>query len=331
MRIRLAVPDHNISADIVDHALEAVTRTNERLIEEGRVPLADEAIRRGVKWQPEPPGDEHFDHALTVVKRGHGDCDDLAPYKAASLRVTGEDPDARATIIPSGKNKWHAIVERSDGSIDDPSADAGMYEYRPKGMGIQPKLKGGVRTPTIHTTNVHGTWVARCDAPWQQSDYALSSHAAHPNKVAAVRRAIMGAAIVGDASGAVHPVHLERMAALDELLKGVPPQHVLQACREYLRDHGQPEHVVGSFFGNILKSAAHLVPIPGVSQAYDLASSAASALGPHHARGAAPAQQAPEASGGAPGGGGHYAPHFQAPQYQAPHYGAPPVVVIKGW
>jgi hypothetical protein len=331
MRIRLAVPDSNISADIVDHALEAVTRTNERLLEEGRVPLADDAIRRGVKWAPEPPGDEHFDHALTVVKRGHGDCDDLAPYKAASLRVTGEDPDARATIIPSGPNKWHAIVLRGDGSVDDPSADAGMYEYRKKSLPLQPKMRGGVRTPTIHTSVVGGVHVARCDVPWRSSDYALSSHAAGPNRVSAVRRAIVGACIVGDASGAVTPDMVQRMAMLDELLKGVPPEHVRAACLAWLQEHGQPATAVGSFFGNVLKGAAHLVPIPGVSQAFDFASGAASALSHHHGgRGGAPGSP-PVAPDMGPTSSGHYAPSFAAPHYEAPHYGAPPVVVVRGW
>lgn len=255
MRIRLAVPDAAITPAVLDTALEAVTRTNERLLADGQVPTADEGIRKGVKWKPEPPGDEHFDHAKTVMSRGHGDCDDLAPWHAASLRVTGEDPEAKAIVLKSGPKRWHAVVQRSDGSIDDPSADAGMYEYRSP---IQARLRGSTNRPNIATKQVAGVWSARCDVPWRGTRFALSSHAAHPSRLHAVRRAIVGACLVGEASAAVAPEMIQRLALLDELLRGVPPHLVRQACAEYLRAHPE-ENVsgesVGSLFGSVFKAA----------------------------------------------------------------------------
>src|SRR5271166_405941 len=127
MRIEVVVPEAEVTAPILDAALEPVTRLDEQLLASGAVPTIDRALKNGaVKWQAEPPGAERFDHAATVMNRGWGDCDDLAPWAAATLRFTGEDPDAKAVVKRSGPKKWHAVVQRGDGSIDDPSRRAGM-------------------------------------------------------------------------------------------------------------------------------------------------------------------------------------------------------------
>jgi hypothetical protein len=125
MRIRISVPEEHVEPSVINAALEAVTRLDHNMIASGDAPLFDPS-NPGVKWRPEPMGDEHFDNAGTVEQRGWGDCDDLAPWRAASLRATGEDPGAVAIVVPSGPNMFHAIVRRSDGSNDDPSQDAGM-------------------------------------------------------------------------------------------------------------------------------------------------------------------------------------------------------------
>ena len=64
MRIQVAIPEQNVSADILNAALEPVTRLDEQLIKEQRAPTFDRALKMGlVRWQPEPPGGERFDHA----------------------------------------------------------------------------------------------------------------------------------------------------------------------------------------------------------------------------------------------------------------------------
>jgi hypothetical protein len=110
VRIRIAVPDDHVSPEIIDPVLEAVTRLNQNLIEQGQSPTASELVAKGAIWRPENMGDEHFDNGPTIASRGWGDCDDWAPLKAAELRATGEDPDAVARVIPSGPNTYHAIV-----------------------------------------------------------------------------------------------------------------------------------------------------------------------------------------------------------------------------
>jgi hypothetical protein len=130
MRIRIAVPEEHVHPNVVDAALESVTRLNEHMIRAGQTPTSHELVKQGAIWRPENMGDEHFDHGGTIAARGWGDCDDWAPLHAATLRASGEDPGATARVIPSGPSTYHAIVQRSDGSIDDPSIAAGMHANR---------------------------------------------------------------------------------------------------------------------------------------------------------------------------------------------------------
>lgn len=131
MRIRIAVPDEHVTPDVINPVLEAVTRLNDHMITSGQTPTSHELLRAGARWRPENMGDEHFDHGATIASRGWGDCDDWAPLHASTLRTSGRDPGARAIVIPSGPNTFHAVVQRSDGSIEDPSVAAGMKAPHP--------------------------------------------------------------------------------------------------------------------------------------------------------------------------------------------------------
>jgi hypothetical protein len=126
MRIKVAVPEENVDPTVINAALEAVTALDESMIRQGTSPTADALIADGAVWRPEPPGDECFDHGGTIAARGWGDCDDWAPLGAATLRTSGEDPGAKAVVIPSGPMTYHAVVQRSDGTLEDPSVAAGM-------------------------------------------------------------------------------------------------------------------------------------------------------------------------------------------------------------
>lgn len=125
MRIRLTVPGEP-NAETLGIALEAATRLAQHDMSMGDIPPIEDAIRQGIEWQPEPEGDESFDKPSTVLHRGWGDCDDLAPWLAAEMRETGFDGGASAIAIPSGHRTWHAIVKTSDGQLYDPSLWAGM-------------------------------------------------------------------------------------------------------------------------------------------------------------------------------------------------------------
>jgi hypothetical protein len=284
MRIAVAVPEPHVSAPVLNAALEGVTRLNEELLKEGAVPTFREAVDH-VRWKPEPPGGEHFDHAGIVDHRGWGDCDDLAPWHAASLRVTGEDPKARAVARRSGPNRWHCEVLRHDGSKDDPSIEAGMPH--PGGVVgtraatlpvmFQRSSVSGVYMPVPHLAmrpvqDRHGrpeAWQARTDLPWHwqpgtsASDVAMVSLHRSPISDQALVGACEGAIALGEASGFASEDDLDRLEAIIEACHG--------ATWEDLADEYGPEHataagqVVGSFFGNIAKKISRAVKHPGKS------------------------------------------------------------------
>jgi hypothetical protein len=270
MRINVAIPEAHVDAPPLDAALEAVTRLNETLLEKGVVPTAREAIHKhGIRWRPEPPGDEHFDHAQTVLQRGHGDCDDLAPWHSASLRHTGEDPGAEAIVKRSGPNRWHAVVKRSDGSIDDPSREAGMGA--PRGVSgawlplmSQPASVVGAYAvrPQIALRPVRGAFQARADMPWQwrekldeppsPTDYAMSTLHTAPVASTALVGALDGACQLAIADGHADPEHIARLCCLADAVEGADFDELAGV---YGEEHAEAaRQIVGSFFGHLFKA-----------------------------------------------------------------------------
>lgn len=152
MRATLNVPDE-LGAHALDAALEG-------LVGLGVVELSQPTVdgqgwptlyTSGVQYQREGAGSERWLTPSQVIAAGVGDCEDLAAYRTSELRVTGEDPDARARVIRSGPRTWHAIVERGDGRLEDPSRVLGMGAVELGSMGdweITLRREG------------RGTWVA---------------------------------------------------------------------------------------------------------------------------------------------------------------------------
>lgn len=284
MRINIAVPEKHVTKPVLDGALESVTRLDEELIREGAVPTFAEGVG-SVRWQPEPPGQEHFDHAAKVLSRGHGDCDDLAPWHAASLRVTGEDPDARAIVKRSGPQRWHAVVERGDGSIDDPSREAGMGRNREgvSGCGLplmRPFERGVVSglevqrpqfslRPILERGEVIG-FGARVDMPWNvmgefQTPLEAAMAALHRAPVAsqAIVGACRGAVRLGDASGFVDDAVIERIEAIGEYIDG---EDIDEIRRIYGEEHALAAEQVGAGFFKMLGRGLKKVALPIASK-----------------------------------------------------------------
>jgi hypothetical protein len=152
MRIRLSVPEEHVEPEVINAALEAVTRLDEHMIRSGESPTSHELVAAGARWKPEPPGDEHFDHGKTIAARGWGDCDDWAPLHAATMRANGDDPGARAVVVPSGKNTWHAMVETGDGQLLRGAEDISVMA----GMGApKHKVIGGAETIDVAACDPH--------------------------------------------------------------------------------------------------------------------------------------------------------------------------------
>ena len=318
MRINVAIPEAHVKKPVLDAALEAVTRLNEDLIATGKSPTSRQLIAQGARWEPEKPGDEHFDHGGLISARGHGDCDDWAPLHAATLRVTGEDPGAKAIVRKSGPKRWHAIVQRSNGTIDDPSLAAGMpgpgtlgvigaslpMMTRPERANVSGTF---IATPHLALRPMGGrhgqveSWQARTDLPWHwhptgtPSDLAMVTLHQSPVSSQAVVGALRGAWQLGMASRTAHPEQLKRLSALADACEGCPYEELEQ---RYGKQHADAAAAtVGAFFGKafrgikrfakkaispLAKGALSFVPGAGLAS---LALSAASpALKKHVAR-----------------------------------------------
>ena len=160
-------------ASVARYFLRGVILANRLLIRAGLVPPL---YKSGVRYRPEPwPSTcekcgaknaphcnrcercnsnklervEEFADALTVLGRGWGDCDDLAPWRAAELQEQG---DAKADCKISWKVRcrncafrvvdrtkpcprcrsmrrfrvFHVTTRRGDGRVEDPSQYLGM-------------------------------------------------------------------------------------------------------------------------------------------------------------------------------------------------------------
>lgn len=123
MRAMLDIPD-DLSGAALDAALEGLVQLGMLDLEEGRAPLSP--VGSGVVYAREPRGSERWMPPSMVLGRGQGDCEDLAGWYTAGLRVSGIDPEARAVAVRTSPRTWHAVVQRSDGTLEDPSAELGM-------------------------------------------------------------------------------------------------------------------------------------------------------------------------------------------------------------
>lgn len=122
MEARIDIPDvlSYAGLDAALRGLEALAEAD--LMSQPFLPLYES----GVVYQREPRGQERWLTPSRVVERGVGDCEDLAAWRSAELHVTGEDPWAQTEVVQTSPTTWHAVVLRSDGSYEDPSAMLGM-------------------------------------------------------------------------------------------------------------------------------------------------------------------------------------------------------------
>jgi hypothetical protein len=235
MRLAVTIPEQHVSAGVLNAGLETNTRVNEALLRAQQVPTFRQAMQRGLyRWRPEPPGEERFDHAGITIRRGWADCDDIAPHAAASYRVTGEDPGARAVAVRSGPNRWHAVVQRSSGQLEDPSRTAGMG-HRVLGVCgavLAPMFRGqpaGVNgddeaRPAVAVRRWGKLWQGRVDLPWNETDYSLTALHEAPTAPTALVGAIRGVTAAGGLMGVGSRDARARLAAITGLLQRQDPR-----------------------------------------------------------------------------------------------------------
>jgi hypothetical protein len=107
--------------------LDALVLVNRLYLRTHHVPPL---YRSGVRYKQEPDDGtpEEFAAIPEVLRRGWGDCDDLAPWRVAELQEAGERARVRITWRrrPNGRRLYHVVVRRADGSVEDPSRLLGM-------------------------------------------------------------------------------------------------------------------------------------------------------------------------------------------------------------
>lgn len=152
--VHLSLPDTDDGAHFapLQIALEGLSRLDEwhirRALRRALTGLPTEEIPplydSGVVYREEAPGHEDWLDAPAVVSQGHADCEDLAAYRAAELRVAGYpcEPVIKWQWIPRDmmirqgypadklpdRGVWmvHCCVRYADGSVEDPSKILGM-------------------------------------------------------------------------------------------------------------------------------------------------------------------------------------------------------------
>jgi hypothetical protein len=82
-----------------------------------------------VRYVEEPPGQEDWQDVGTCLRIGRADCDDLACWRAAEIRVrhgARAFPVYKAQERKDGSMLYHILTSWPDGKIEDPSAIRGM-------------------------------------------------------------------------------------------------------------------------------------------------------------------------------------------------------------
>lgn len=88
-------------------------------------PNAPNLYESGVRYKTQPMGCEHFAPIPLVLAAGSGDCDQLAPWRAAELRVR-KGIKALPEVKQMGPGLFHVFVRLPDRSVEDVSAHLGM-------------------------------------------------------------------------------------------------------------------------------------------------------------------------------------------------------------
>lgn len=288
MQVKLTIPAGDVDEGTLTAALQSATAVAERQIP--ALPTIQDAIRvHGVRWRPEPPGQgyESFDHPKDVLARRWGDCDDLAPWLAAQHHVLGTDRGAQAFAVRSGPRKWHALVRRSNGRIEDPSEWAGMPKRREgswQGAPVERPLhqRAGATWPAfdlrpivVGEATAPGTleylrrfealspapaFVCRIDAPCFNSRNGVSIRRAASTPQEAVRRALRTTAVLGGQFGTMDRDIVRRYAALSRVLDGRP---LADVCGWY----GVDQDEIGAFIPAILSAVGGALAAAGTGGA----------------------------------------------------------------
>jgi hypothetical protein len=173
----MVIPD-SLGAHALDAALEGLVQASSLDLQEGGVHGGFPSLyESGVRYEREH-GTERWLTPSSVLACGVGDCEDLAAWRAAECRVSGEDPYAVARVMRSGPRTWHAVVQHGDGTYEDPSRVLGMgYDVLGSlddwGIVCEPTRRGGWRCRIARgDSGVVGVAPYGHDALWHAAELA---------------------------------------------------------------------------------------------------------------------------------------------------------------
>jgi len=140
---------------------------------------------------------DEWENIKQVLAVKCGDCEDLVGWRVAELRVRDNEA-ARGVVKRTGPSLWHALVQRADGRIEDPSRHLGMgggnmggntpmtriqFYVRPDGQGgyvgelIMPTIPGAAGPAQLATRAKGKTKANAVQSAAELADQALSNPA----------------------------------------------------------------------------------------------------------------------------------------------------------
>ncbi len=117
---------------VLQYLLEALTMANVAYLLDH--PATPDLYASGVRYLQEPDGRDEWQDIPDTLARQSGDCEDLACWRVAELRVRHGEPNATRSISVStlldGRGRpvtmYHITVLRQNGEQEDPSRKLGM-------------------------------------------------------------------------------------------------------------------------------------------------------------------------------------------------------------
>jgi len=117
--------DGQLLAQLLGLALTGYVDLRQRALA-GKV--TPDLYKSGVRYLREPPGSEVWQVPTAMLASKVADCEDLAAgFRVPQLWTYGETAAAPYVLRISARLR-HIVVERADGSIEDPSACLGMHK-----------------------------------------------------------------------------------------------------------------------------------------------------------------------------------------------------------
>jgi hypothetical protein len=184
----------------------------------------------------------------------------------------------------SGPNRWHAVVRRGDGSIDDPSLRAGMGPNVAPGhrgatvplMAPPSAVVGGayIMRPQLAATMLnpndpYSPIKSRTDIPWfwqkgphdpiTPGNIAMATLHTAPVASTALTGCIEGACQLALAGEYADLEHIDSICAVADCIEGADYQDLCETYGEHAA--GKAVQVVGSFFGGLAHMVTKALPL----------------------------------------------------------------------